>query len=268
MTTGTATARLTAGRPRDLVAAEWVKLRSLRSTYLMLLAATVITLAIGMLVCGLDTSQAASPAPARRAPVDPLADSFVGFAVAQLIFAALGVLAMTGEYSSGLIRTTFAAVPARRAILAAKAAVVSSVALTAGLGTALAAFLAGQGILSAQHLGISLSHPGAARAIIAAGLFLASVTLTGLALGVLIRNAAGALTVLAAVLFVVPEFLNGTSQWVIDAANALPASAIRRLVSLHPLPHAPSMTESVIVTIAYPAITLAAAAIALHRRDA
>ena len=122
--------------------------------------------------------------------------------------------------------------------------------------------------MSAQHLGISLSHPGAARAIIAAVLFLASVTLTGLALGVLIRNAAGALTVLAAVLFVVPEFLNGTSQWVIDAANVLPASAIRRLVSLHPLPHAPSMTEAVIVTIAYPAMTLAAAAIALHRRDA
>jgi ABC-type transport system involved in multi-copper enzyme maturation permease subunit len=258
-------ARTTVAWPRDLVAAEWIKLRSLRSTYLMLLAASVTTLAIGMLVCNLDASQAA---PGHRAAVDPLADSFVGFAIAQLVFAALGVLAMTGEYSSGLIRTTFAAVPARRAVLAAKAAVVSSVALTAGLGTALAAFLAGQAILSAQHLGISLSHPGAVRAIIAAGLFLAAIALTGLALGVLIRNAAGALGILVAVLFVIPEFLNGTSQWVIDAADVLPANAIRRLVSLHPLPHAPSMTESVIVVIAYPVITLAAAAIVVRRRDA
>jgi ABC-type transport system involved in multi-copper enzyme maturation permease subunit len=255
-------------RARDLVAGEWIKLRSLRSTYFMLLAAAVIALAVAMVVCSVDASQVTHPLPGRHAPVDPLADSFVGFMIAQLIFAALGVLAMTGEYSSGLIRTTFAAIPARRAVLAAKAAVICAVTLAVGLVTALAAFLAGQAILSTQHLGISLSHPDAARAIIAAGLFLPAVALTGLALGVLIRNAAGALTVVVAVLFVVPEFLNGTSQWVIDVANALPATAIRRLVSLHPVPHAPSVTQCVIVIIAYPVVTLAAAAIVLHRRDA
>jgi ABC-2 type transport system permease protein len=262
------TTALAPARPSDLVASEWIKLRSLRSTYFMLLAATVIALGVGMVVCSVDASQVAHPLPGRHAPVDPLADSFVGFAIAQLIFAALGVLAVTGEYSSGLIRTTFAAVPARRAVLAAKVAVICTVTLTMGLVTALAAFLAGQAILSTPHLGISLSHPGAARAVIAAGLFLPSVALTGLALGVLIRNAAGALTVMVAVLFVVPELLNGTSQWVIDIANALPATAIRRLVSLHPVPHAPSVTECVIVMIAYPAVTLTAAAVVLHRRDA
>jgi hypothetical protein len=203
-----------------------------------------------------------------RASVDPLADSFVGFAVAQLIFAALGVLTMTGEYSSGLIRITFAAVPARRAVLAAKAAVICASTLIVGLGAALAAFLAGQAILSTQRLGIPLSHPGAPRAIIAAGLFLPAVALNGLALGVLIKNSAGALAVMVAVLFIGPEFLNGTSQWVVDIANALPASAIWRLVSLHAMPHAPSMTECVIVAIAYPVVTLAAAAIVLRRRDA
>ena len=255
-------------RPRDLVAAEWIKLRSLRSTYFMLLAAVVTALAIGMLVCNVDASQATDSGPAHHVHMDPLADSLVGFALAQLVFAALGVLAMTGEYSSGLIRTTLAAVPARRAILAAKATVVGLVALTVGLGTALAVFLAGQCILSPQHLGISLGHPGAARAVIAAGLFLSAVALTGLALGVLIRSAAGALAVLVAVLFVIPEFLNGTSQWIIDIADVLPANAIRRLVSLQALPHAPSMTESVIVIIAYPVVALAAAAVVLRRRDA
>jgi hypothetical protein len=255
-------------RPSDLVAGEWIKLRSLRSSYFMLLAATAIALGVGMVVCSVDASQVTHPLPGRHAPVDPLADSFVGFAIAQLIFAALGVLAMTGEYSSGLIRTTFAAVPVRCAVLAAKAAVIFALTLTAGLVTALTAFLAGQAILSGQHLGISLSHPGAVRAVIAAGLFLPAVALTGLALGVLIRNAAGALTVMVAVLFVVPEFLSGTNQWVIDVADALPANAIRRLVSLDPMPHAPSVTECVIVMIAYPAVTLAVAAIVLRRRDA
>ena len=66
----------------------------------------------------------------------------------------------------------------------------------------------------------------------------------------------------------IPEFQNGTSQWVTDIADVLPATAIRRLVSLHPLPHAPSAAESVIVIIAYPVIALAAAAIVLRRRDA
>ncbi len=84
----------------------------------------------------------------------------------------------------------------------------------------------------------------------------------------LVRNAAGALTAVVAVLFLAPEVLNGTSRWVADVADALPATAIRRLVSLHPVPHAPSVTECVIVMIAYPAVTLAAAAIVLHRRDA
>lgn len=83
----------------------------------------------------------------------------------------------------------------------------------------------------------------------------------------LIRNAAGALTVMVAVLFVVPELLNGTSRWVTDIANALPATAIRRLVSLHPMPHAPSVAECVIVMIAYPVVTLTTAAIVLRRRD-
>jgi ABC-2 type transport system permease protein len=261
------TVALAPARPQDLVASEWIKLRSLRSTYFMLLAAAVIALAIGMLVCSVDASQAAHPLPGRHAPVDPLADSFIGFVLAQLIFAALGVLAMTGEYSSGLIRITFAAVPARRAVLAAKAAVICTVTLAVGLVTALAAFLAGQAILSTRHLGISLSHPDAARAIVAAGLFLPAVALTGLAVGVLIRNAAGALAVVVAVLFVVPSFLSGSNRWVVDIANALPPTAIRRLVSLHPVPHAPSVTECVIVIIAYPLLTLIAAAIVLHRRD-
>jgi ABC-2 type transport system permease protein len=258
----------TAGRPLDLVAAEWIKLRSLRSTYLALLAAVVIAFGIGLLVCNADADQWTHLRPGQPSPVDPMADSFVGFSVAQLVFAAIGLLTVTGEYSSGLIRTTFTAVPARRAVLAAKVAVVSAVTFAVGLVTALVSFLAGQAILSRQHLGISLSHPGAMRAVIAAALFLVAVTLTGLGLGALIRNAAGALAAVVVLLFLAPSFLHGTSRWVIDIANALPSNAIRRLVSLHPWPAAPSVTQCVIVMIAYPVVALAAAAYVIHRRDA
>ncbi|MDQ2815407.1 MAG: ABC transporter permease [Actinomycetota bacterium] len=252
----------------DLIAAEWIKLRSLRSTYLVLLAAAVIALGVGVLVCNNDAVGWPGMLPAARAAFDPMADSFVGFSIAQLIFAAIGVLTVTGEYSSGLIRTTFAAVPARRAVLAAKATVVCLVTVSVGLVTALATFWAGQAILSGQHIGISLGHPGAVRAVISAALFLVAAALMGLGLGVLIRNAAGALSVVVALLFLAPSFLHGTSEWVIDIANVLPANAIRRLVSLHPWPHAPSITESTIVIVVYPVVALAAAAYVLHRRDA
>jgi ABC-2 type transport system permease protein len=255
-------------RPLDLAAAEWIKLRSLRSTYWVLLAAAAIAFAVGMLVCNSDASLWPYMTPGARAGLDPMADSFVGFSIAQLIFAAIGVLAITGEYSSGLIRTTFTAVPARGEVLAAKAAVVSLVTVVIGLITALAAFTAGQAILSRQQLGISLGHPGAIRAIIAAALYLAAATLIGLGLGALLRNAAAALTVVVVLLFIAPTLLHGTSQWLIDIANVLPANAIRRLVSLHAWPHAPSMTAAALVIIAYPALALAAATFVLRRRDA
>src|ERR1035438_5861354 len=247
-------------RPLDLVAAEWIKLWSLRSTYWVLLTAATTALAVGMLVCHSDISQWARMSPGERAATDPLAASFVGFSVAQLIFVAIGVLTATGEYSSGLIRSTLAAVPARRAVLAAPVA--------GGLVGVLASFLAGQAILSGLHIGVSLGDPVAERAIFSAALFLGSAALIGLGLGVLIRNAAGALTAVVVLLFLAPSFLHGASRWLVDIANTLPANAIQRLVSLHPWPTAPSITESVIVIVVYPAAALAAAAYVIHRRDA
>jgi ABC-2 type transport system permease protein len=254
-------------RPLDLAAAEWIKLRSLRSTYLMLLAAAASAFAVGVLVCTIDVGQVPHMTAGQRAGLDPMADSFVGFAVAQLIFAAIGVLTMTSEYSSGLVRTTFTAVPARRAVLAAKAAVVSAVTAVVGLITALATFTTGQAILSRQHAGISLGHPSAVGAVIAAPAYLVAATLLGLGLAVLLRNAAGALSIIVVLLFLAPTLIHGTSGWVVDVTNALPANAIRRLVSLHPWPHAPSTTEAVLVIIAYPVLALAAAAYVIHRRD-
>jgi hypothetical protein len=82
------------------------------------------------------------------------------------------------------------------------------------------------------------------------------------------QQPAGALTAVVVVLFLGPSFLHGTSPWVIHLANALPANGIRRLVSLHPWPNAPSITEAVIIIVVYPVVALAAAAYVIHRRDA
>lgn len=254
-------------RARDLIAAEWIKIWSLRSTWWMLLCAIILSTGVGALVTGADAGQWDRMTPAQRAGFDPLPDTFIGFLVAQLIFASLGALAITGEYSSGLIRTTFAAAPGRAGVLTAKATAVSAVAFLAGLVATLASFGVGQAILSRRHLDVSITDPASLRAIIGAVVYLVAAALLGLGLGALLRHAAGAIAVLVAVLFLAPELLHGTTQWLTDISNALPGTAIRRLISMHPWQGAPAVPTAFLTIVAYPAVVLAVAAIIIRRRD-
>src|SRR6202030_274410 len=99
----------------------------------------------------------------------------------------LGVLTFSTEYATGLILTTFAAVPRRRPVLAAKAAVAGLTTLLAGEVVAFTSFFAVQAILSGHHLGVSVSHPGVPGAVLAEGLLLCVCTVLGVALGAIIR---------------------------------------------------------------------------------
>ena len=109
-------------RARDALASEWIKFRSVRSSYLTLLIAAVAAVSIGYLVTHSDATHWSTMTMQARANFDSVGDSFAGLGIAQLAFGALGVLAISSEYTTGLIRTTFASVPRRRAVIAAKAA--------------------------------------------------------------------------------------------------------------------------------------------------
>ena len=111
MTTITASAP---ARARDLLAAEWIKLRSVRSTYLTLLFAAVAAVGVGYLVIRSQATHWATMTAQDRAYFDPVGEGFTGLGLAQLAFGVIGVLAISSEYTTGLIRTTFAAVPRRR----------------------------------------------------------------------------------------------------------------------------------------------------------
>src|SRR6516225_4123662 len=137
-------------RARNVLASEWIKLRSVRSTYLVLLFAAAAAVGIGYLVAHAHATHWATMTAAERAAYDPVSDSFTGLGLAQLAFGALGVLAISSEYTTGLIRTTFAAVPRRRAVIAAKAAVIGVISLLVGELIAFATFFAGQWGLSVQ----------------------------------------------------------------------------------------------------------------------
>ena len=255
-----------AARARDLLASEWVKLRSVRSTYLTMLAA--IAVAVGVAAASGATNAARWPqlSAAQRAGFDPLTTSLFGMILAQMAFGALGVLAITSEHATGMIRTTFAAAPRRRAVLAAKAAVTGAVALTAGLLTAFAAFLTCQALLSSAHAGVPLTAPGALRAVLGSGCCMLTASLTGLGLGAIIRHTPGAITALFGLLMVLP-------QLVIVFPAPWNAWLERWLPELHPViaQHAQSGLFSPGVTIAvgagYAALALIIGGTLITRRD-
>jgi hypothetical protein len=132
---------------RAVAQMEWQKLRTVRSTwYLVALFAAGL---IGLAVLALSHENYAQMSDAGRASFDPAYDGFLGLVPGQLLLGTLGVLTITTEFSSGMIRATFAAAPRRPLVLAAKAAVLGAVTLAAGEICAFAAFFAGQAILRA-----------------------------------------------------------------------------------------------------------------------
>nr|MDQ2811493.1 ABC transporter permease subunit [Actinomycetota bacterium] len=182
---------------------EWTKLWSLRSSVYTLLTSAVVMTGFGLIFAA--AAQTASPS--RSGPsgaLDPATASLGGVYLAQLVIAVLGVLLISGEYSTGSIRSTLAAVPARLPVLWAKGVVLTAVTLVLMAAAAVAAFLSGQAILSGKHLQTSLSDPGVLRAVLGAALYLTVVALLGLGLGALLRHTAAAIGIAAGLLLVLP----------------------------------------------------------------
>jgi ABC-2 type transport system permease protein len=254
-------------RARDVLTFEWTKIRSIRSNYWTLLIAATATLAVTALVAhGFGTVRA----PRTGSPIDTLASSFLGYAEYTVLpVSILGVLVFTSEYSSGLISTTFTVVPQRRAVLAAKAAVTGIAAFIAGEALAVACFFLTQAILSPSHRGLALSHPGAARAVLAAGLVLTACTLVGLGAGAVIRHTAGAIAATVVLIYLLAAAcLLLPPPWNARLGKFTLPFAAYQLMTLHPQPGLLSPAVSLLVLAAWPAIALLIAAITLTRRDA
>jgi ABC-2 type transport system permease protein len=256
-------------RARNVLASEWIKLRSVRSTYLVLLFAAAAAVGIGYLVGHVRATDWPTMPAAAKAVFDPVSDSFTGLGLAQLALGALGVLAISSEYASGLIRTTFAAVPRRRAVIAAKAAVVGVVTLLAGELIAFATFFTGQWALSAQHLDVTLAHPGALRGVLAAGFYLAVTAWVGIGLGAVIRHTAGAITAMVGVVFLLPTVIGALpTPWDTRIGRITMNQAAQQMIAQHPHAGYFSAGPSFLIVASYAAVALAAAAVVITRRDA
>jgi ABC-2 type transport system permease protein len=255
----------------DLVRAEWTKLRTVRSTWWALALTVAGMVGLGALFCARYGIGGMSPA--ERAGFDPAAWSLSGFFLAQLAVGVLGVLAITSEYQTGSIRATLAAVPQRRAVLAAKAIVLMASIALVGIVSAFVAFLVGQAILAHKGLQAHLGDPGVLRAVVGAGLYLAVLGLLALGLGTLIRSTVGAVAVVAGLVFILPGIVGALpASWEHAVTPYLPSDAGQALIGptkfapqgLHLLPPWAGFA----VVCAYAAATLVAAMVILSRRDA
>jgi len=195
----TAGARVPSGRYGLAQAArmEWIKLRSLRSTWWTLAVTVAGTVGIGVAV-GLNT---------RDASGDLTNNALAGVVPGLLLAGALGVLTMTGEYTSGTIRVTLAAMPRRHLVLAAKAAVFGAVTLAVGEAASFIAFFAGAVTLRHGIAAPALGQPGVLRAVVLSGAGFCLIGLLGLGLGAIIRHSAAAVAVLVGGVYVVAQVI-------------------------------------------------------------
>ena len=251
-------------RARDALAFEWTKLRSVRSNYWTLLIAAVVTLGVTAIVA---QAIASAPVPPPDGPMNPLTSSFIGYGEYTVLpVTVLSVLTFTSEYASGLIHTTFTAVPRRRAVLAAKAAVAGAAALIAGELLAFACFFFTQAILSGHHRGLALFHPGALRAVLAAGFVLAACAIASVGVGAVIRHTAGAIAAAVTVIYLLAVLcLVLPHPWNIRLGRFTLPLAAYQLITLHPQPGLLPPGLSMLVLIGWPAAALLAAALVITR---
>ncbi|WP_405102793.1 hypothetical protein [Micromonospora sp. NBC_01412] len=275
----------TRARFRDLLAAEWIKMWSLRSTYGVLAA--------GALICvGITTNSARSnvaliarsTSPLQRTALDPMSAAFLdeAFQILGIVACSVGAITVFGEYASGLIRTTFTAVPARRPVVLAKVVVVTSIMLVFGAIVSATSFGVTQAIYHQEHIGLSITAPGALRAVAGSALLAPLCALVGMALGAVIRHAAGTIVAAVGLLLFLPALFQGeTYRWVKEIGNAMVFPAWQALVknSAHQIPSIPgrptpgvdkypvTLTEAWIVFAAWAVAAVVVAVASVTRRD-
>ncbi|AZS70711.1 hypothetical protein DDE74_06930 [Streptomyces lydicus] len=259
---------------RRALRAEWAKFWSLRSSWITLGVALLLLIAIGAIASATYSPDAtgggaaAGPGPV-SGPSDAVSLALTGLTFASLAVGVLGVLLSAGEYSTGMIRSTLAAVPRRLPVLWSKTAVFGAVALVVTTVGALAAFGLGSLSLSGAEIALSLGDDGVLRSLVGAGLYLGLVGVFGVALGALVRSTAGGIAILVGVLLILSSLTSLLPDSWSDAITPyLPGNAGSAVYTLHQSSDSLSPGAGLAVFAGWVALTLAGAAYRLVRTDA
>jgi hypothetical protein len=264
------TGRVTQGR---VVLSEWTKFRSLRSTRYTLLVGVGATIVFAIIPALINASRWSGMSLQDKLVFNPLETTLIGVGVAQLAIGVLGVLVITGEYSTGMIRATFCAVPARLPVLWAKAGVFGAITLVLSMPAMFIAFFSAQAILAGHTLfgrdiSLSISDPGVLRVVVGGALYLTLAGLFALGLGATLRNTAAGIGAFTAILFVIPPVLTLLpSSWNDAISPYLPSNAGQAIMQFGSPSNTLGPWTGLGLFAAYTAATLAAAAVLLRRRD-
>ena len=287
------------------IRSEFTKLRSVRSTYWTIAALVIVSVGIAA-IAGFGITSSIHNNPQNKAGMDATQASLIAFfELGQLIIAVLGAMAITSEYSTGMIRTSLTAMPRRGTVYAAKLIVFGSVTLVVSLVTSFISFFVGQAAMSGSGVGASLFHsitipananvsppaggPGSGppivtfsgtdlispgtvlTAIIGSALFVTAVALIAYGLGAIIRHTAGAITSTIGLMFVLPiiiQILPDNWRW--DILRFFPDAAGRVLsVTVGQTnPHLWSAWPQFVVTLIYAAVLVGVGGFLFRKRDA
>lgn len=262
--------------PLQALRSEWVKLRTVRSTAWSLLLFVGISILFTSLLTSGSTTEGGSPG--HGGDNDIVLDSLAGIWFGAIAAAVLAVLVATSEYGTGMIRTTFAANPRRRTVLAAKTATAGGIVLVVGLATSAACFQVGQWFLRGNGFNYEGGYPAvtlvddeALRAVLGTGAYLALLAVFALGVGAVLRHTAGAITVVLATLLAPVIALNflpdDIADWVEKYCLMGAGLAIQQTVERKDnIPLSPE--DGLLVAAAYAGVALLLALWLIGRRDA
>lgn len=252
----------------DVVASEWIKVRTVRSTWWTLATAVVLTVGFGVLLSA-GTALTWDDAEGSFGQVDAVALSLAGMLFGELALAVFGVLFITSEYSTGAIRTTLVAVPRRSRVVVAKAVVVAGVTLVVAAVAVFVSFFAGQSLLATEGLAVGIGEPNVVRALVGSVLYLVAAALFGLGVGLVVRNTGGGITAAVVGLIVAPS-LSGLlpGQWGAAVNRFVTSNPGRPVTSVETIPDQLGPWVGYAVFVAWGLALLVAGTVLLRTRDA
>ncbi len=264
-TSTTRTARSGKVRITNVIRSEWIKFWSVRSTSITLVAAGLATIAFGMIFSAVaESDDAAGPASLLSDPVDI---ALCGIRLTEMIIGVLGVMFVAGEYSTGLIRTTFAAVGRRSRVITAKVAVLAAGVFAVGSVAVTGAIVAGQAVYGGDEATVAVTEVW--EVVLGTSLYLTGIALIGVALGFILRSTAGGIGTLVGGVFIGPNLLNLLPESITDVfLEYLPSEAGSAMMTRVSDPDLLSRGAGYAVFGAWVVGLLAVAGVLVSRRDA
>ncbi|MGW8884100.1 ABC transporter permease subunit [Streptomyces sp. NPDC055749] len=253
-----------------VLTSEWTKIRTVSSTTWTLIAAFAVTVAMSAALCALMNSQFDDLSDAERATFDPTFISFSGMILGQLAMVVFGVLVVGTEYSSGMIRTSLAAVPQRATFLFSKIAVAGVLALVVGLATSFISFFLGQALLGVHRT--DLGADNVLRAVFGGGIYMGMIAIFSMGVAAMLRSSMLSLGILMPFFFLVSQILSAVpgaknvAQYFPDQAGAKIMQVVPDAMNSDPAPYGP--WGGLGIMLAWVVAAVAGGFVLLKKRDA